>query len=61
MQKALVQMNLQLHNVVTDITGATGMRIIKAILGGEQNPDVLASLRDQRCKNSESTIARSLS
>lgn len=35
MQKALVQMNLQLHNVVTDITGATGMRIIKAILGEE--------------------------
>jgi transposase len=60
MQKALAQMNLQLHNVVTDITGATGMRIIKAILGGERNPKVLAAMRDQRCKNSEDTIARSL-
>lgn len=60
MQKALAQMNLQLHNVVTDITGMTGMRIIKAILGGERTPDVLAAMRDRRCKNSESTIARSL-
>jgi len=60
MQKALAQMNLQLHNVVTDITGVTGMRIIKAILSGERNPKVLAAMRDQRCKNSEATIARSL-
>jgi len=60
MQKALTQMNLQLHNVVTDITGATGMRIIKAILGGERNPDALAAMRDPRCKNSTATIARSL-
>jgi len=60
MQKALAQMNLQLHNVVTDITGVTGMSIIKAILAGERNPHVLAALRDKRCKNSEETIARSL-
>jgi len=60
MQKALAQMNLQLHNVVTDITGVTGMRIIKAILDGERNPNILASMRDRRCKNSETTIARSL-
>ena len=60
MQKALTQMNLQLHNVVTDITGATGMRIIKAILNGERNPDALAVMRDSRCKNSTATIARSL-
>jgi transposase len=60
MQKALAQMNLQLHNVVTDITGLTGMRIIKAILGGERNPRILAALRDHRCKNDESTIACSL-
>lgn len=60
MQKALAQMNLQLHNVVTDITGMTGMRIIKAILAGERNPHVLAAMRDRRCKNSEATIARSL-
>lgn len=37
-----------------------GMRIIKAILGGERTPDVLAAMRDRRCKNSETTIARSL-
>jgi len=60
MQKALTQMNLQLHNVVTDITGATGMRIIKAILNGERNPDALAAMRDSRCKNTTATIARSL-
>jgi len=60
MQKALAQMNIQLHNVVTDITGATGMRIIKAILNGERNPDTLAAMRDPRCKNSSYTIARSL-
>jgi len=60
MQKALAQMNLQLHNVVTDITGVTGMGIIKAIIAGERNPKVLAGLRDKRCKNTEETIARSL-
>ena len=60
MQKAFTQMNLQLHNVVADITGTTGMRIIKAILGGERNPDTLAAMRDGRCKNSAATIARSL-
>lgn len=60
MQKALAQMNLQLHNVVADITGTTGMRIIKAILGGERNPDVLAAMRDHRCKNNAATIACSL-
>lgn len=60
MQKALAQMNLQLANVVSDITGVTGMRIIRAILDGERDPKVLASLRDRRCKNSEEIIARSL-
>ena len=60
MQKALAQMNLQLTNVVSDITGATGMRIIKAILSGERNPQALASLRDPRCTNSVETISRSL-
>jgi len=60
MQKALSQMNLLLHNVVSDITGVTGMRIIKAILAGERNPLVLAGFRDPRCKNSVATIARSL-
>lgn len=60
MQKALAQMNLQLANVVADITGKTGMLIIKAILSGERDPLTLARLRDKRCKNSEETIARSL-
>ena len=60
MQKALTQMNLLLHNVVTDITGMTGMRIIKAILAGVRDTRVLAELRDKRCKNSVETIAKSL-
>lgn len=42
MQKAMMEMNLQLHHVVSDITGATGMRIIRAIVAGERDPDVLA-------------------
>jgi hypothetical protein len=53
-------MNLQLHNVVSDITGVTGMRIIKAILAGERDPNKLAAFRDKRCKNDAKTIARSL-
>ena len=50
MQKALRQMNLLLDNVVTDITGKTGMRIINAILVGEHDPAKLAKLRDGHCK-----------
>lgn len=42
MQKALTYMNLQLHHVISDITGATGMQIIRAIVAGERNPDELA-------------------
>lgn len=60
MQKALQQMNLLLHNVVSDITGVTGMKILKAILAGERDPQVLASHRDGRCHNSQQTIAQSL-
>jgi transposase len=60
MQKALMQMNLQLHHVVKDITGLTGRRIIDAILSGERDPQKLASLRDQRCKESPDTIAAAL-
>ena len=60
MQKALVQMNLQLQYVIDDITGATGMRIIRAVLAGERDPHRLAALRDKRCKNSAATIARAL-
>jgi transposase len=60
MQKALQQMNLLLHNVVSDITGSTGMKIIKAILAGERDPQVLARNRDERCHNTTATIAKSL-
>ncbi len=60
MQKALVQMNVQLQHVIEDITGATGMRIIRAILSGERNPQHLAALRDPNCKNSAATIAKAL-
>lgn len=60
MQKALMEMNLQLHHVVSDITGATGMRIIRAIVAGERNPDVLATYRDVRCHSSIETIRAAL-
>jgi transposase len=60
MQKALTQMNLQLHHVVADITGATGLRIIRAVVAGERDPAVLAALRDHRCKASEETIRQAL-
>ena len=60
MQKALMEMNLQLHHVVSDITGATGMRIIRAIVAGERNPDVLATYRDVRCHSSVETIRAAL-
>lgn len=60
MQKALMEMNLQLHHVVSDITGATGKRIIRAIVAGERNPDVLATYRDVRCHSSTETIRAAL-
>ena len=60
MQKALMEMNLQLHHVVSDITGATGMRIIRAIVAGERNPDVLATYRDVRCHSSIDTVRAAL-
>ena len=60
MQKALTQMNLQLANVISDVTGVTGMRIIRAILNGERDPQRLAAMRDWRTKNDEETIAKSL-
>lgn len=60
MQKALMEMNLQLHHVVADITGKTGMRILRAIAQGQRDSAVLASFRDPRCKASEETIRQSL-
>ena len=55
-----MEMNLQLHHVVSDITGVTGMKIIRAIVSGERDPDVLASMRDVRCHSSTATIRASL-
>jgi hypothetical protein len=60
MQKALTQMNIKLQHVVSDITGVTGLRIIKAILNGEREPLRLAALRDWRCKEDQTTIAQAL-
>jgi transposase len=60
LQKALTFMNLHLHHVVSDVTGQTGMRIIRAIVGGERDPKVLASMRDLRCKATPQTIEASL-
>ena len=59
-QKVLTQMNLQLANVLTDISGATGQAIIKAILAGEHDPHNLAEFRDPRVKASKEEIAQSL-
>jgi transposase len=60
MQKALEQMNIKLTEVISDITGTTGMKIIRAIIGGEQDPKKLAGLRDPRCKNDINIIAKAL-
>lgn len=56
MQKALTYMNLQLHHVISDISGVTGLKIIRAIVAGERDPDVLAAMRDVRCRESVPTI-----
>jgi transposase len=61
MQKALQQMNLQLTQVVSDISGVTGMQIIRAIVAGERDPVVLAQFRHPRCQSSQETIAKALS
>lgn len=60
MQKALTYMNLQLHHVITDMTGVTGMKIIRAIVAGEREPALLAAMRDGRCKSDEPTICKAL-
>jgi len=59
-QKALEQMNVKLTRVLSDVTGVTGLRIIRAILDGERDPRALARLRDRRCQQDADTIARSL-
>jgi transposase len=60
MQKALEVMNVQLHKVLSDITGVTGMRIVRAIVEGERDPVTLARHRDSRVKSSEEGIAKAL-
>jgi transposase len=60
MQKALTQMNVQLANTISDVSGITGQAIIRAILGGERDPYKLADLKDYRIQASREEIARSL-
>lgn len=60
MQKALTQMNLHLHHVISDISGVTGLRMIRAIVQGERNPHTLAELKDRRIQASSQTIAKAL-
>jgi len=60
MQKALNQMNLQLHHVISDITGVTGLAILDAILAGTRDPQALAARRDRRIKASREAIAKAL-
>jgi transposase len=59
-QKALQQMNVQLTQAVSDMTGLTGMRIIRAIVVGERDPEALARYRDPRCAKSAEEIAQAL-
>ena len=59
-QKALNQMNLQLHHVISDITGVTGLAILDAILAGERDPHALARFRNPHIKASKEVIAKAL-
>jgi transposase len=60
MQKALTQMNLQLANVISDVAGETGQKILRAIIAGERDPLVLAAMKDRRIHASVEEIAKSL-
>jgi transposase len=60
MQKALLQMNIQLSQALSDVTGETGLRIIRAIVGGERDAHQLAAFRNYRCKKDEEEIAKAL-
>jgi len=60
MQKAMIQMNVQLHNALSDISGVSGQAIIRAVLKGERDAKLLAKLRDPRCQASEEEIVQSL-
>ena len=59
-QKSLDQMNVCVHHAVSDITGVTGMAMIRAIVDGERDPRTLAQMRDRRCQKSEEQIANEL-
>ena len=60
MQKALTQMNIQLKQALSDLTGETGQRILRTIVAGERDPHKLAALRNYRCKKDEAEIAQAL-
>ena len=60
MQKAMLQMNIQLSQALSDVTGETGLRIIRAIVAGEREPQKLAAYRDRNCKKSEEEIGKAL-
>lgn len=60
MKKALTQMNIRIDQAVSDVTGKTGMAIIRAIVGGERDPLALARMRDERCSKNEAAIAQEL-
>ena len=60
LQHALIQMNVQLHKVISDISGVTGMAIIRAIVAGERNPLTLAALKDPRIRSTHEEIAKAL-
>ena len=60
MHKSLDQMNLQIHHVISDITGLTGLSIVDAIVAGQTNPEELAKLRNHRIRASPETIRKSL-
>ena len=60
MQKALDHMNVQVHHAVSDLTGVTGLKILRAIVSGERDPQQLARYRDRRCRKSQAEIAQHL-
>lgn len=60
MHKALIQMNIQLNHVISDITGVTGMNIIRAILQGKRDPKALADLSVNGCRKNKDLIAKAL-
>lgn len=61
MQQALDQMNVQVHRAVSDLTGQTGMAIVRAIVSGERDPQQLAGLRHERCRHTAEQFAEYLS